>query len=142
MSTGAYNIRFENVTPAERFLLDQIVGLFCDPARETLKARFLDSQVSIQLDADTGLITQATTTADPWHNAATEFADADTAVLGCNATSESYWIVTWDGQDWTDVTTMEARRITHWRDLPAAPVPTAITESDTTPTAKPELVTP
>jgi hypothetical protein len=60
---------------------------------------------------------------DPmWKDAAKEFPDADIAVLAVNAHHDAYWIATWDGETWASVDTMQVVRVTHWMDLPQAPV--------------------
>lgn len=56
-----------------------------------------------------------------WVDAEVEKPDADIMVLGYHTQSEAWWLVTWDGQDWVEVNTMNVVRVSHWLHLPEGP---------------------
>ena len=60
-----YHVRIANVSPEERFALDEFTSLFCDPARSALRLGFLHGTQGVALEPDTGRLVPVTLTEPP-----------------------------------------------------------------------------
>lgn len=60
-----FHIRIANVSPEERFALEEFTGLFCDPERASLRLGFLHGTQGVTLDPDTGRLVPVTLTDPP-----------------------------------------------------------------------------
>lgn len=63
--TAAYLMALENVPAGDRWFLDQIKSLVCDPEWQALKMDVVSGRVGIAVDPDSGDMVPVTLAAEP-----------------------------------------------------------------------------